>query len=372
MTQTMLVIATVTQSLVLQSPESWAVARSLGLSITFAAGRDEWSPALAKEAEYVETSSQRSVRPFALWRMATSLHRVALIGEWDLVQVQTPLAGCLWRLVAPQRMRRRTVYVVHGFHFHKDGKALWNAVSRLVERLLLRRCMAMAVVSNEDFVSALELRGRTPRPMLWHLPGAGIDVEGFASAKHIPRDRDFALFCGELNDNKDPMLALRAVEAARRLGSNLDAVVIGDGPLGAQVKGFASTRPWVSLVSQSKYVSAWMARASVLLAPSRREGLPRVIVEALAAGVPVIARSNRGSRELLADGFGTLMRPEANVFDWAQAITAHISARVDTESAGVGAEARRRRAQHYGLDAFCSSYEALLRHCLTMLGTGRE
>jgi glycosyltransferase involved in cell wall biosynthesis len=355
----MLTIATVGQSLVLQSPESWRVARALGLDITFAAAADKWIAELSRDAEFVETAGKRSASPAAIWQLAISLRRLAGTGQWDLVQVQTPLAACVWRIVAPAGLRCRTIYVVHGFQFHHDGTAIANLVFRLVERVLIRRCLALALVSAEDLISARKLRGASRRPMLVGLPGAGVDVEDFAAARPVVHDQQYALFCGELNRNKDPMLAIEAVEEARRRGCNLGMVVIGDGPLAAGVASYANTCPWVKVIPKSRAVAEWMAGASVLLAPSRREGLPRVVVEALAADVLVLARSNRGSRELLADGVGVIMPAKASVADWASAIQ-------EAMSADTGRGLRLARAREYGLDVFRPAYEALLQRCLSM------
>lgn len=356
----MLVLSTVARSLALQSPGAWPLARAHGLDLTFAASEDGWSDALAEHGRFVPLRGTRTLQPAALVRLAQDLRRLATARDWDLVQVQTPIVAGLWRAVAPAHVRRRTVYVAHGFHFQRGDRSLSSQVYRTAEGLLAHRTLGLATVAAEDAAWARNL----PRPLRPRhavaLPGAGVEVSRFRLARPVTDvPPPYALFCGDLNPNKDPVLAVAAVDAARENHPDLRLVIIGEGPLRAEVEQAATMRPWLRLVDRTDRMESWMAGAAVLLAPSHREGVPRVVIEALAAGTPVVARANRGSRELLGGGVGTVLASTTSAAAWARAIG-------DVLTTTPPRQAMARRAESYDVGAFETAYADLLS---TLLGS---
>ena len=352
----MLIISTVSRSLALQSPVSWDIAGERGLELTFAAAEDRWSDELRRRGSFVPLAGSRSVDPLALARLARGLRRLAASADWDLVQVQTPIVAALWRVIAPARLRRRTVYVAHGFHFQEGERGPGAAAFRTVERLLAHRAGTVATVSREDSAWLTSLPPRLRPDLTWSLPGAGVDVARFRDAGGAPPDgvrRPYVLFCGDLNENKDPLLAVETVGRCRARHPDLDLVVIGEGPLRPLLERAAESRPWLRLVESTREMELWVKNATALLAPSRREGVPRVIIEALAAGTPVVARSNRGSRELLAGGVGAVLPGDATAEEWASRLAAILG---EPPATGRMLE----RAMSYDVGMYRLSYSRLL------------
>jgi glycosyltransferase involved in cell wall biosynthesis len=285
--------------------------RSVEADITFASAADGFERRLGRWGRHVEIGFTRSplctARP-GLWREVRALLR----RHWDFVQVQSPIAGAVARLALPRRRSYPVVYVAHGFHFHRDGRFLSNLLYRTVEGALAGRGDAVMLVSAEDFDAARTGPiGRRAR--VYRLPGAGIDVEAFSSAapeRLFPEESLVALVCGELAPAKNPMAAVDAVHEARKRGRDVCLVVAGDGPLRPELEQYLA-RPdaddWLRHIPFSDQMPALMRGADVLLSTSSREGLPRVLVEALAAGLPIVSVTNRGSRELLAGGLGQVI-----------------------------------------------------------------
>ncbi|WP_127573307.1 glycosyltransferase [Georgenia faecalis] len=353
MAPTMLVLSAVSRSLALQSPASWDVARDRGMELTFAAAEDAWTPELARWGAFLPLRGTRSVRPAGLARMAADLRRLAE-RDWDLVQVQTPIVAALWRLLAPAHLRDRTVYVVHGLHAQRDDRGVGPAAVRALEALLAPRAAAVATVSVEDAAWFRALPGLLHPRTIRSLPGAGVDVSRFRDAEPLASaPRPFALFCGDLNANKDPLLAVAAVERCRAAHPDLGLVVVGEGPLAPVLAELAEDRPWLTLVPRTLDVGAWLAAAAVLLSPSRREGVPRVVIEALAVGTPVVARENRGSRELLVGGAGTILPAGATAEEWARTVAGVLDGSVPHRPT-IG------RAWAYDVSAFRPAYARLL------------
>ncbi|NND02061.1 MAG: glycosyltransferase [Acidimicrobiia bacterium] len=107
------------------------------------------------------------------------------------------------------------------------------------------------------------------------------------------------LFVGSLIDRKGVDILLEV--AADLPSESVKLTIVGDGPLEAEVRKVADANGAVEAlgVRPPSEVASLMLKASALVLPSRSEGRPFVIMEAMAAGLPVIATDIPGSRELV-------------------------------------------------------------------------
>jgi len=177
-------------------------------------------------------------------------------------------------------------------------------VSGFVRRLLLERGV------REDLLSVHHL---------------GVEMPPMPPAT---RKRGNRLLCvGRLVPKKGFGDAIAALAAARARGRELALDVIGDGPLRAELAAAATGQPvrflgWL----QPDQVAAAMADALALLVPSRvaasgdAEGLPTVVLEAQARGLPVIATRHAGIPEAVSHDATGLLVPEGDVAALADAI----------------------------------------------------
>lgn len=349
-----LVIATVSQSLALQSTASWDVLSESQADITFAAGKDEWSGHLGRWGRYVELPAERRLASFDHVRFLVACRRLIDQQDWDLIQIQTPIAATLAR-IALGRSDATVVYVAHGFHFHQDAAPWVNASVSRLERLLARRCDAVAVVAREDYESAVAM-GMGRHTMLWHLPGAGVDTAAFAAAPpELPFGEPHLLFCGDMINRKNPLMVVDTALELLERGDPHPLVMIGDGPLLEAVRSRAAhldARGLFAHVPRTDNVAGYMAGAGVHLLPSWQEGVPRVTMEAMASTVPTVAMNNRGSRELAAAGAGPVMARDSSAHEWADAVSSTFGHRLDGDVAAA--------LEFYGLEHFRQSYRQLL------------
>jgi glycosyltransferase involved in cell wall biosynthesis len=124
------------------------------------------------------------------------------------------------------------------------------------------------------------------------------------------------LFVGELAEAKGADVLARAVARLRAGGLDARAVFAGEGPLGGWLRDEAprlgarvDVRGWVSHGAE---FDALFTAADVLVLPSRTEGVPRVIVEAMARATPVVATPVGDVPELLAHGDRGWLAPVAD------------------------------------------------------------
>lgn len=315
-----LIIATVDQSLVFQAPHAWGVLTSKGYDLVFACRPGIWATRLNQWGSVLPLPMERSLRPPQLLNSAVAMRKL-LNQRWDLIQVQSPIAAGLTRILWRATSMAPLLYVVHGYHFDPERATARSTPARIAERFLLDRSSAVATVSEADYTWAAQ---HARRAVVKRLPGAGVDVDRFASHPGSSRSPSF-LFCGELNRNKDPLFAVEVVRRLRTRGYPHRLTLIGSGPLEQDVRRLSNLEPWIDWIPHTDEVERYMRQASCLISPSWREGLPRVIIESLASGTPVLARANRGSRELL-DGFPGVVEQRSSVDQWADTAE-HILAR---------------------------------------------
>jgi glycosyltransferase involved in cell wall biosynthesis len=120
--------------------------------------------------------------------------------------------------------------------------------------------------------------------------------------------RPLLVSAGRLVEQKNHELAIEALPLVPRAA----LVIMGEGPLRAAIERRAhelGVADRVILCGNRTDARAIMGAADVLVMPSRWEGLPLTLLEAMAAGTPVVATAVRGIRELVADGETALLVP---------------------------------------------------------------
>ncbi|MCE1204305.1 MAG: glycosyltransferase [Holophagaceae bacterium] len=133
----------------------------------------------------------------------------------------------------------------------------------------------------------------------------GMDRDEARTRLELPTGAFIVLFVGNLLESKGVAVALEAFRHATMDG--VLGVFVGEGPLGPDIEKHPRCI-WRHSIPNAE-VATYMAAADLMILPSESEGLPTVLVEAGASGLPVLATSVGGIPELLADGRGTLVGP---------------------------------------------------------------
>lgn len=171
---------------------------------------------------------------------------------------------------------------------------------------------------------------------------------------------------GRLSPEKGVDILLSALCQLRAAGDDCALVIVGDGPERGRLKDFVTRNGLSDAVLFVGYVEgagALIPRFDFLAIPSRTEGLPMTLLEAMAAGVPVIAsRVGQIGRVLDEGRCGVLIQPGDTV-----ALTAGIRRLIQDEAyrESLAAGARLRVIDNYGISRtagrYASQYEELLR-----------
>jgi len=146
----------------------------------------------------------------------------------------------------------------------------------------------------------------------------GVDVEAFAAPAERRGTGLRLLFVGRLREFKGLQFVIGAMADRVGRGKDVDLDVVGDGPYRAELERLATRydlnehirfQGWLD----PSQVPAHYARADALVLPSYVEGSPNVVLEAMAAGLPVIASDAPGIRELVRHEKTGLLTPVGDV-----------------------------------------------------------
>lgn len=265
----------------------------------------------------------------------------------DLVHLNSSKVGALGRVAAWIARVPVRVFTVHGWSFAPHDGASETAY-RLLERALAPLAWTICV-SSGDRAKAPWLNGRVVV-----IPNA-VDVPSMPQAAHDGSPPTIVTV-GRLVLPKDFWTlgeAFRLLEPG-----SFRALVVGDGPQEKYVKGIDG----VELLGERDDVPELLAHADVFVLSSLSEGMPISVLEAMAAGLPVVATAVGGVPEVVVDGETGLLVP----VDDAQALAAAL-ARLLADRAlrlQMGAAGRRRAELRFDLPRFRRNHLDLYQRLL--------
>lgn len=239
--------------------------------------------------------------------------------------------------------------------------ALDRATSRLVDRYV---CVSQSVADFSQHAGGLN------HEKLMVIPN-GIDVEALAQAivrdnlPGVPKGRRFLCCVGRLEAQKRVDWLLRLTPRVLAELDDHDLLIVGQGPQRAYLEKLAAELgvQWrVHFLGWRNDVPAILAASDALLLSSAWEGMPNVVLEAMACGKPVIATDVEGVKELLGEASEPQIAAQEDTETFVQKILE--IARNPTIAARLGDVNRRRAGQHFSIAAMVRQYEALYHELL--------
>ena len=320
----------------------------------------------------------RRISPLDDARALARLARTIFRESPDVVHTHTAKAGTLGRLAAlafnATRGRRRRCVVVHTFHGHVLEGYFGPVANRLVrgaERALARatdRIVTISPAQREEIVGRFGV-GRARTSVVVPL---GLDLQPFFEGGAPSLRRDLGIddgaivfgYVGRLVPIKDlPTLVLAF---ARLLETTPDAYLLmaGDGPVRPLLARMIAERGLgerVRLLGWREDLASVAATFDVCVIASRNEGTPVAVIEAMAAGRPVVATRVGGVPDIVEDGETGILVPPGDVDALAGAMAR--LARDPAERSRMGGQGRRRVAR-YDYERLVDDIDRLYREAL--------
>lgn len=229
-------------------------------------------------------------------------------------------------------------------------KRLWQT--------LARRPDVVACEGQEVLDECAEVLG-VPRSRLVLAPN-GRDPEQFRPRPPEPaRATPVVTFVGALTTGKRPDRFVELVAELRARDVPVEARLVGDGPLRAELEGPAA-RAGVELLGVRGDVDALLRQSDLFVFPSlpRGEGMPGVLIEAGLSGLPIVATDVPGVRSVIVDGETGVVVPPDDLGALVSATAALVSD--PARRVAMGGAARARCADHFSLDRVTDVWRGFL------------
>jgi glycosyltransferase involved in cell wall biosynthesis len=340
----------------------------------------EWEVARPGGVPIVEVPMEREIAPLrdlvSLWR----LWRIMRAVRPAFTNVGTPKAGLLGGFAAWLNRVPCRFYTLHGLRF-ETSKGLKRRLLTFAERLACRFAHRVICVSQSVRKNAIAsgITSREQAVVFGSGSCNGVDASRFAATpdtmkraaelrRHlgIPAHAPVVAFVGRLTCDKGiPEL----VDAFLQLGNrfpHLRLLLVGcfedEDPLPLETRRYLKTHSRVIFAGAVQDTTAYYAIADVVVLPSHREGLPTVVLEAQAAGKPVVGAAATGIVDVVSDGKTGLLFPVGDVPALTEALERLITDKALATKLGLaGMESVKEKFRPERI------WEALYQECLAQL-----
>lgn len=255
---------------------------------------------------------QRSPLKRDNFRAYRILKNIIISEGYDIVHTHTPVASVIVRLACRNLKNVRVFYTAHGFHFYKGAPIINWLVYFPIENWLARYTDTLITINKEDYERA---KSKFKARCVKYIPGVGIDVGNYSNLIidrnlkrneiGVPQDSFILLSVGELNNNKNHEIVIRALAEIK--DKNIHYIICGQGPLEGKLRSIISEHNLdnnIHILGYRNDIAEVCKASDLFVFPSFREGLSVALMEAMACGMPVICSNIRGNSDLISEGQG--------------------------------------------------------------------
>lgn len=357
--------------------------RNLGYQVA-AAGTGDPMPFARAGLEYHPFRFGRFVSPLGDFRAVGTLAQMFRSARPDIVQCFDTKPNLLVPLAA-RRAHEGAVPVVRtingmGWVFSSDG---WPALAlRPLYRALHRvaaSSTAATVFQNREDKDDFERHGMVGRGRSQHIPGSGVDAAAFALARDTGpapgvlreqlglRGAEVVITVTRLTRQKGIPALLQAAARVHAVRPGVRFLLVGprqsEGPLAVTQAEIDAHAPYVLTTGRRADVPSLLGLADVFVFPTEyREGVPRAVLEAALAGLPIVATRMPGCTDVVRDGWSGRLVPPRDPAALADAILAMLRDREAARAMGRNAAGVVRQA--FTLDLVIARFAALYAELL--------
>lgn len=229
-------------------------------------------------------------------------------GEYDVIHTHTPVASFLVRLACKDMPDIKIIYTAHGFHFFKGAPIKNWLMYYPIEKIASRWTNGIITINEEDFL--LAKKHFSKKANIYKTNGVGINLDKFSLIEENGKIEDkykdhYVLFyAAELNKNKNQELLIKTIDLVKDIIPNVKLVLAGGGNNVNEYKQLVADlklENYIEFLGYTTDIPQILKNVDIVVASSKREGLPVNLMEAMVSKVPIIATDNRGHRSLIQD-----------------------------------------------------------------------
>ncbi len=254
---------------------------------------------------------QRQITPVDIVTLTRLYRRIGTLNP-DVIHTHGAKGGVYGRMigtflrVSGKRVAR--IYCPHGGSLHYDPNSAAGRLFFGLERIMERQSDGFVFVSRYEADAFAAKVGDPRKP--YRIAPNGIQPAEFEPLVAAGAKADF-LYIGMMRDLKGPDLFIEALALLRdRRASAPSALLVGDGPDLARYRAQAEALGLSSVTFEPAMPARRaFARAGAIVVPSRAESMPYIVLEAIAAGVPMVATRVGGIPEIFGAHADQLVAP---------------------------------------------------------------
>ncbi len=249
--------------------------------------------------------------------------------NYDIIHVHTPVASVYGRLLKAKFPKLKTIYTVHGFHFHKGAPFINWAIYYPIEKIMSKFTDEIITINKEDDERARNF----DIDKVHKLNGVGVDFNSYNSDTFIKdnireklglsKDDFVILMIAEVNKNKNHKQIIEAVKILKSRNVDVKVICAGDGVLLESIKEEVKKENLeknILMLGFRTDIDELIASCNIGVLMSYREGLPKNIMELMSGKKPVIGTDIRGIRDLVIDGYNGFLVKVGDYEDTARKI----------------------------------------------------
>lgn len=232
----------------------------------------------------------------------------------DVIHCNSPIGGLLGRICGHKNKVNTIIYTAHGFHFFKGNNPIKNFIFKNAEKMLAHYTNVIITMNQEDYRNAGSFRLKKDGK-LFLVHGIGVDTKKYRSVNVDKRskkrelgindDNIVVVSVGDLVKNKNYELALKIIKKCNN--KKIVYLICGKGPTRHELERIAAKlgiEKQVRMLGFRNDVKELYAISDIFLSTSKREGLPRSLMEAMASGLPCVVSNIRGNIDLIDNNKG--------------------------------------------------------------------
>lgn len=314
-----------------------ALMKEMGYDIHLVSSPEGYDPQLVDrygfEVKFVPM--RRKIKPLADLLSMLRLARLLRKEKYEIVHTHTAKAGVVGRIAARLARVPVVVHTTHGLPFYEGQSRLTNRLFRMLEKIGAWFGHAIASQNREDME---KIREYAPDANVYY-EGNGVDLdaldrrrsriapeelESLRSEWSIPRGVPVLLMGARFEPVKDHAYLIDSLRHLKESGvTDYVCVLAGRGELEESVRAqieASGLAGQVRMVGHQLDIYRWIELADIVVLSSEKEGIPRIVLEAMTYGKPIVATDVIGTREAVIHGTNGLLVNYKNVPEMAQAI----------------------------------------------------
>lgn len=340
--------------------------KELGYTIEVATSKGTDIPLVDKRYDIPIQRSPYKFKNIKAYRM---LKKVINNGNYDIIDLHTPMGGMLGRMASRKARKKGTkvIYTAHGFHFFKGASKFRWLTYYQIEKYLSKKTDTLVTMNDEDFnISNKKFKTKN----LYKINGVGIDNNRFTKLNDTERkiirneygyneDEFLITYVGELSKRKNQELLINGAKELKLYIPNLKILLVGDGSYKEKFKTMITANDLtnnVYLLGYRNDITELMNISNLIISTSLHEGLPVNIMEAMSIGKPILVSPCRGNIDLIKHNYNGLVANDYKVESYVEYIKDIYNGKYDLNKFE---ENNKKEIKKYEIDVVLKQYKEI-------------